>query len=161
MCIRDRPWTQDSIRPMLRQLLTERFHVAVHPGTKQVSGYILVVAKGGLKLKPAKYAAVLGHQAGQPFVSSNFPGYIRSRSADLSVIATQLSAQVRAPVVDQTEIAGVYDVDLHFAREEDKDSNLPDFFTAVEQQLGLKLQPQKVTINTLLIDHADSAPTPN
>lgn len=146
---------------MLRQLLTERFHVAVHPGTRQVSGYILVVAKGGSKLKPAKDAAPQGHQVGQPYVNSDFPGYIRGRGADLNEIATQLSAQVRAPVVDQAGISGVYDVDLQFAREEDRDSNLPDFFTAVEQQLGLKLQPQKVTVNTLLVDHADSEPTPN
>jgi uncharacterized protein (TIGR03435 family) len=155
------PWTQDSIRPMLRQLLTERFHVAVHPGTKEVSGYTLVVAKGGPKLKPAKFAAVQGHQAGQPFSNSIFPGYIRGRSADLNVIASLLSGQVRATVVDHTDISGVFDIDVHFATEDDKESNLPDFFTAVEQQLGLKLQPQKVTVNTLLIDHADSEPTPN
>lgn len=156
------PWTQDSIRPMLRQLLIERFHVAVHPGTKQVSGYILVVAKGGSKLKPAKFAAIQqGKQPGQPFSSSLFPGRIRVRGLNLNGIASLLSVQAGATVVDHTDISGVFDIDLNFATEDDRESNLPDFFTAVEQQLGLKLQPQKVTVNTLLVDHADSEPTPN
>jgi uncharacterized protein (TIGR03435 family) len=157
----DQPWTQDSIRPMLRQLLTERFHVAVHPGTKQVSGYILIVAKGGSKLKPAKFAAPQGQPAGQGFSNSIFPGYLRARGADLNVIASLLSAPAGATVVDRTDISGVFDIDLHFAPQSDRESTLPDFFTAVEEQLGLKLQPQKVTVNTLLVDHADSAPTPN
>jgi uncharacterized protein (TIGR03435 family) len=158
----NKPWTQDSIPPMLRQLLKERFHVAVHPGTKQVSGYILAVAKGGSKLKPAKFAAIQqGHQAGQPFNNSLLPGYIRGRGVDLNTIASLLSAQTEATVVDHTGISGVFDIDLHFATEGSSESNWPNFTIALEQQLGLKLQQQKVTVNTLVIDHADSDPTPN
>jgi uncharacterized protein (TIGR03435 family) len=156
------PWTQDSIPPMLRQMLKERFHVAVHPGTKQVSGYILVVAKDGSKLKPAKLATIQqGHKAGQPFSNSLLPGYIRGRSVNLNGIAALLSAQADAPVADHTDISGVFDIDLHFASGDNTESDWPSFPTAVEQQLGLKLQPQKITVNTLMIDHVDKDPTPN
>jgi len=134
----------------------------VHPGIKLVSGYILVIAKGGLKLKPAKFAAIQqGHQAGQPFSNTLLPGYIRGRGLDLNGLAALLSAQTDTTVVDQTGITGVFDIDLHFAAEDTNDSKWPDFAIALEQQLGLRLKRQKVSINTLVIDHADSYPTPN
>lgn len=156
------PWTQESIRPMLRQLLIERFHVTVHAGTRQISGYALVIAKGGPKLKAAKTASLQqGHQAGQSFNNIMLPGYIRGRAADLNTIAALLSAQTDATVVDQTDISGVFDIDLHFSTPNDSQSEWPGFSVALEQQLGLKLLPQKVTIRTLVIDHADSDPTPN
>jgi len=147
---------------MLRQMLKERFHVAVHPGTKQVSGYILVVAKDGSKLKPAKLATIQqGHKAGQPFSNSLLPGYIRGRSVNLNGIAALLSAQADAPVADHTDISGVFDIYLHFASGDNTESDWPSFPIAVEQQLGLKLQPQKIIVNTLMIDHVDKDPTPN
>jgi uncharacterized protein (TIGR03435 family) len=156
------PWTQDTIPPLLRKLLTDRFHLAAHPGTKQVSGYGLFVAKGGPKLKAADVsAAQQGQKAGEPFQNSIFPGYIRSRGADLRTIASMLSAPLHATVVDRTGIAGVYNLDLHYAPDSTTDSSLPDLFTAVEEQIGLKLNPEKVTVDTLIIDHTDPEPTPD
>ena len=147
---------------MLRQLLIERFHVTVHAGTKRVPGYLLVVAKGGPKLKTSEVDALQqGFKAGAPFHSFIYDGYIRARGNDLNGIAALLSAQVDAPVFDQTGISGAFDVDLHFAKANDTESEWPPFFVAVQDQLGLKLEPQKVTINTLVIDHVDSFPTPN
>jgi uncharacterized protein (TIGR03435 family) len=161
-CPDGKPWTQDSIRPMLRQMLKERFHVEAHRGTKQVSGYSLIVAKGGSKLKGADVdASRLGQKAGESFQNFLAPGVVQGRGADLGVIASLLSAAAHEAVVDHTGIAGVFNVDLHYAPAGSSDSNLPDFFTAVEEQLGLKLQPGKVTVDTLVIDHADSDPTPN
>jgi uncharacterized protein (TIGR03435 family) len=158
----ERPWTRDDIPPMLRQLLIERFHVAVHTGTKQVSGFALLVAKGGPKLKPADFDATQsGQKAGESFKNFIVPGYIQGRGANLGVIASLLSSLAHAKVVDETGIMGVFNIDLHFATENGGDQNLPDFFTAVEEQLGLKLKPEKVTVNTLIVDHADSTPTLN
>ena len=154
-------WTRDSLPPMLRQLLRDRFHLKVRPGTRQVSGYILVAAKGGPKLTPAKVAAAQGHKAGEPFSNSIFPGYIRGRGIDLGGIAAMLAPQAGGTVVDRTGIPGVFDVDLHFATGTDTESEWPILSVAVEQQLGLKLQPQKLTVNTLVVEHADSEPTPN
>lgn len=156
------PWNRTTIQPMLRQLLIDRFHVAVHRGTKQVSGYSLIVAKGGPKLKPANFDATQqGLKAGESFQNYIIPGAIHGRGADFAVIASLLSSAARATVVDHTGISGVYNFDLHYATEGASDSNWPDFFGAVEEQLGLRLQPEKVKVDTLVIDHADSEPTPN
>jgi uncharacterized protein (TIGR03435 family) len=156
------PWTRNSIQPLLRQLLIDRFHIEVHSGTKQISGYGLIVAKGGAKLKPANFDATQqGLKAGEAFQNYIIPGSIQGRGANLIVIASLLSSPAHATVVDHTGIPGVFNIDLHFAYEGANETNLPDFFTAVEEQLGLKLRPEKVTVDTLVIDHIDSEPTPN
>jgi uncharacterized protein (TIGR03435 family) len=158
----DARWTPETIGPMLQQLLTERFHIVFHSGTKQVSGFGLVVAKGGSKLKPAATdSGQQGWKAGEP--SRNFiaPGQIQGRGVDVRTIAALLSAAAHATVVDHTGITGVFNVDLRFAPDNSTDQTLPSFFTAVEEQLGLKLQPEKVSVNTLVLDHVDAAPTPD
>jgi uncharacterized protein (TIGR03435 family) len=147
---------------MLRQLLADRFHVAVHRGTKEVSGYALIVSKGGPKLKPADMDSTQqGQKAGQPSQNYIVPGSVHGHGADLSLVASLLSSPAHATVVDRTGIKGIFDFDLHFAFEGGTEPNLPDFFAAVEEQLGLKLRPEKISVDTLVIDHADSRPTPN
>ena len=156
------PWTRKSISPMLRRLLIERFHIAAHPGTKQVTGYALVVAKGGPKLTPAEFEeADREHKAGEGFHNYIMEGHIHSPGANLGTVASLLSSAAHAIVVDQTGISGSFKIDLHYAFGDNSDSNLPDLFIAVQEQLGLKLQPEKVTINTLVIEHTDSEPTAN
>jgi len=65
------------------------------------------------------------------------------------------------PVIDKTGIVGKYDFTLKYATANHPDSNLPDLFTAVQEQFGLKLVPQKVPVETLVIDHVDKIPTEN
>jgi uncharacterized protein (TIGR03435 family) len=155
-------WTSDTIPPMLRRLLADRFHVEVHRGTKQVSGYALIVAKGGSKLKPVGLDSTQqGQKAGQPSPNYIVPGSVHGHGADLSLVASLLSSPAHATVVDRTGIRGIFDFDLHFAFEGGSDPNLRDFFGAVEEQLGLKLRPEKISVDTLVIDHADSRPTEN
>lgn len=158
----DQPWTQNSISPMLRQLLMERFHVVAHPATMQISGYSLVVAKGGSKLTPSDTDTThQGHKAGESFQNYILPGYIHSPGANLDVIASLLASPADATVVDNTGISGVFKVDLHFSPEGSTESNWPDFFTAVKDQLGLELKPKKVSVKSLVIDHVDSEPVAN
>lgn len=156
------PWTPDTVRPMIRQLLADRFHLVVHTGKRQVSGYAMVVAKGGPRLHSvAADSVVQGQKAGRP--SQNFiaTGRAQGRGMDSAGIAALLSAAVHAPVVDRTGLTGLFNVDLSFAPDNSTNSNLPSFFTAVEEQLGLKLQPEKVSVDTVVVDHVDTAPTPN
>jgi uncharacterized protein (TIGR03435 family) len=157
-----KPWTPDTVPPMLRQLLQDRFHLAAHSGTKLVPGFGMTVAKAGLKLKSVDFDPMqLGQKAGESSQNILVPGYIRARNADLGTVAALLSAHVNEPVVDRTGIAGVFNMDLRFSHDADSESSLPDFFTAVEEQLGLKLHAEKVTVKTLVIDHVDGQPTPN
>jgi uncharacterized protein (TIGR03435 family) len=141
------PWTPSTVQPMLRQFLIDRFHVAAHRGTKKVGGYALTVAKGGPKLRPAESdSAQQGIKAGQSYQNYIVPGAIQGRGADLSLIAA---------------LSGVYNIDLHYATEDTTGADAPDLFEAVEQQLGLSLRPEKITLDTLVIDHVDNEPTPN
>lgn len=96
---------------------------------------------------------------------------MKAAAWDSKGIAGLLGMALHAPVVDHTNLTGIYNMDLRYApesllngnaqEESDSKSNLPSFFTAVEKQLGLKLQPQKVMVDTVIVDHADAEPTPN
>ncbi|HUZ95443.1 MAG TPA: TIGR03435 family protein, partial [Edaphobacter sp.] len=73
-------------------------------------------------------------------------------------VAGLLGIPAGGPVVDRTGLKGFYDLSLHFAPVDAKDSDLPDFFTAVEEQLGLKLKPAKVPAKFLVVDSVDPKP---
>jgi uncharacterized protein (TIGR03435 family) len=159
----NKTWTDfDEIRPMLRQLLIERFHLVVHTGSKTEAGYGLFVAKGGAKLTRVDHNSYHdGEKAGAP--ASNFITltHVQGRAETTSEIATLFSLVLRQRVADHTGLPGNYNVDLDFAPLNSTDSPLPSFFSAVEDKLGLKLRPEQVTVPTLVIDHVDATPTPN
>lgn len=154
-------WTPEGTRPMLQHLLEERFHLVAHGGKRQLSGYDLVVAKGGPRLHAVPAPASLGQKAGEPSANFIMADRIQGRGVGASSIATLISVAVHAPVVDRTGLTGTYNLDLKFAPDNDPDPNAPSLFTAVEEQLGLQLKAQKITVDTLVIDHADESPTPN
>jgi uncharacterized protein (TIGR03435 family) len=159
------PWTAETVRPMLQHLLAERFGLAAHSGKQELSGYGLVLAKGGAKLHPADPAKVVhGQKAGESSQNFLYAGVVQGRGLDPHGIASLLSAVLHAPVEDHTGLTGIFNIDLRYKPDNNTDpadDNLPSFFTAIEEQLGLKLQPEKVTVDTLVIDHVNTEPTPN
>jgi uncharacterized protein (TIGR03435 family) len=159
----NKPWSDfDTIRPMLRQLLIERFHLSVHSGSRKEAGYGLFLAKGGAKLKPAKHdIGQQGEEAGAPSPNWLSASHVQGRGANMSRVASLLSLVLREPVADHTGLSGSYNIDLDFAPLNSTDSTLPSFFSAVEDTLGLTLRPEQVTLPTLAIDHVDAAPAPN
>ena len=144
--------TPENLAPRMQRLLAERFHLAVHKENKVFDGYALLVAKGGPRLTPTAG----GQQAG-----SIFPGGLRLMDTPLSSFATSLRSLAGRPVMDKTGIQGRYDFKLSFARLDDPDSTLPSFSTALEEQLGLKLEPAKVALDLVVIDHVERIPTEN
>lgn len=166
----DKPWTNESVAPMMKQFLIERFHLAVHPGKRELPGYAIVLARSGDKLhSTAPDRAAQGQKAGESSANFIAPGYVQGRGIDSKSIAVLLSAALHVPVVDHTGLTGLYNVDLRYAPDSlsnsspdnESDSNLPSFFTALEEQLGLRLQSQKVDVDTVVVDHVDLEPTPN
>lgn len=134
----------------LQQLLEERFHLKMHHEMKIFSGYELVVAKGGQKLTVSKeHAAETGYI---------FPGEIRFGASTLSALASALVYSTGKPVIDKTGLSGTYDIDVKFAPPEDPNSELPSLFTALEEKFGLRLQSKSISVDTLVIDHADEVP---
>ena len=155
-------WTTESVRPMLQQLLADRFHLVLHHEEREVPGYYLIVAKGGTKMHSSAPTSVIqGQKAGAPSQNVSYPGGISGRGLTGSGIATLLSTAARAPVVDHTGLTGMYNLNLVYAPDNSTDVSLPSFFTAIEEQLGLKLTAAKVSVDTIVIDHVDQEPTAN
>jgi uncharacterized protein (TIGR03435 family) len=150
----DRELTAAEMRPLVQDLLAQRFHLKVHRETQMVSAYRLIVAKGGAKLQPAdaKSSKPIGT------ISSNG---IKAVDFDMEHLAVYLENPCHFPVVDGTGLTGHYDIDLSYAPSDGIDSSLPDLFTAIQEQLGLKLESTKIPIDYLVIDSIDRVPTGN
>jgi uncharacterized protein (TIGR03435 family) len=144
--------TYKQLQAPLQQLLAERLHLAMHRETREVEGYALVVAKGGPKLTVSNGGSATPTMARTELKMQNMP---------LSVFTVLLGKPANRPVVDKTGLTGNYDVDLKFAPPDSTDSQLPSFFTALQEQLGLKLEPQKIPVEMLVIDHVEKVPTEN
>lgn len=149
----DAPLTPKEFQPLLQQLLKDRFHLAAHRETIYRPGYSLVVAKNGPRLQPGESASRIGYIAN---------GGFRFDSTSMEAFAGVLSSAVGSPVTDNTGLKGEYNISLKFAPFNATDSTLPSIFTALEEDLGLKLVPdKKVASETLVIDHAERIPTEN
>jgi uncharacterized protein (TIGR03435 family) len=145
----------DQLRALLQNLLTQRFQLAAHREVKQIHGYALVVANGGPKLQATKGGASSGHIG---------PDGLMARNFQLNALASILMHTVGAHIVDETGLKGSYDIDLSFAPDAaitQRNSDLPSVFTALQEQLGLKLVAEKVPVSMLVIDHIERIPTEN
>jgi uncharacterized protein (TIGR03435 family) len=148
------PLTYEALKPRMQQMLERRFCLKAHTGTKEASGYDLVVAKGGATLTRSN---ALGER-GTAYIASD---ELAVTNSELPVLAGLLSSAAGRPVKDQTGLQGKYTVKLQFATSDDPSPTLPSIFTAVKEQLGLELKPAKVPVPTLTIEHINLSPTDN
>jgi len=175
--------------PMLQALLADRFKLAVHRERREVPSYALVIARTdgrlGPQLQPTPRVCTdwiaSGRQGDAPMIFGDLPcgrgvmsAYVmRQTRVPLSQLANLLSPRVERPVEDRTGLTGMYAFDLRWAAESPSAANggsLPSaatleslptsIFTAVQEQLGLKLESTKSTVEFLIVDHIER-PTPN
>ena len=145
---------------MMQSLLADRFQLRVHHATKMLPVYDLVVAKGGLKLKETAEDENSGWSKGR----GSYSGH-RISTDDLVFI---LSNEVGRIIVDKTGLAGKYDIALKWTPDEmaasaGQQANAsppaadapPSIFTALEEQLGLKLESAKGPVDTIVVDHVE------
>jgi uncharacterized protein (TIGR03435 family) len=157
---------------MLRKLLTERFHLAVHTETKTLPVYDLVVANGGPKLTasapvppPPPDADPSDRPKPRSWMSMG-NGMLKLENMPLSSLANQLGYSLDHPVIDKTGLTGKYDLSLKWRpdnqppSDNSSDDQAPGLFTALQEQLGLKLESSKGPVATLVIDHVEM-PTEN
>ena len=140
---------QDRCR-MLRPILEERFHLKAHIERRDVAVYDLVVAKGGSKLKVAT-----PDEESKGHVGSRAEGKIESVSWAITGMLSMLNTEVGRPVVDKTGLTGKYDFMLEFvpaAKAAADETGGASIFTAIQEQLGLKLEPAKEPMDVLVID---------
>jgi len=145
--------TPERLEQMLRGLLEERFGVVSHRETRMISGFALVTAKSRPRLH-ASDASVAGRAA-------VLRGRIIGRGTDMAVLASMLGQVLRVPVLDETGVKGGYDIDFKFAPEDSLDSSSPSLFTAIQEDLGLRLESKKMPVDMLVIDHCQREPTEN
>jgi uncharacterized protein (TIGR03435 family) len=150
--------SRDRVREMLRALLAERFGLKTHTENKKLQSYALVIAKRGPKLQ----AGVAGSDGAFTYAED----HVTVRAFSLQGFADRLSGPVfklDRPVVDMTGIKGVYDFTLNWA----PDGALADghsgasIFTALKEQLGLKLEARKIVFKIVVVDHVDKDPSIN
>lgn len=140
---------------MVRAMLTDRFKLASHFETRELPVYELMVAKGTPKLGEAKRDGT---------TVSHWRDHLEVQGGDsLAVLAEELAKEVGRPVIDKTGVAGRYDLKLRWTPDGVTTSAPeapPSIFTALEEQLGLKLKSAKGPVQVLIIDHAEM-PTEN
>jgi uncharacterized protein (TIGR03435 family) len=153
---------------LLRAVLAERFQMKTHTEVRQGPVYALVIDKGGAKIKPseaapaAEWVSPSGQrvQSGTMAINGQIAGHVVSMA--MLVRSLMSAGQLDRVVVDHTGLAGNYDYALNWAPdttsasgEEPSDTSLPTLFTAIREQLGLRLEPSTGPVNTLVIDHIE------
>jgi bla regulator protein blaR1 len=159
---------REQFTAMLRQLIEDRFQLKTLRDTKEMPVYALVVTKTGSKLKPHPVDAA----EGRPLVQFG-RGSATFNNTSLTVLAAQLSMDVGRPVLDQTDLKGGFDFTLEWTPTPEEggpralglppraepsapaDSNGPSIFTALQEQLGLKLESTKGPVDMIVIDHVE------
>jgi uncharacterized protein (TIGR03435 family) len=145
---------QEQIPAMLRTLLAQRLQLKVHRESGVLPAYALVVASGGLKIRPST--------AGQQPHASAGSGYLEAQATTLADFALSLGGSADRPVVDETGVTGRFDLTLDWAVDgEHETAALPSLRVALEEKLGLKLKPCNRPIDMLIIDHVDKKPSEN
>jgi len=170
----------DQRRLMLQPLLADRFQLKVHREMRELPVLALVIAKGGPKLHEAKPGdtypnGIKGFEGqGGAGMMHMGPGQLTAQGLDLSSVAKLLSEQLGLMVHDETGLAGKYDFTLQWSPDRgaaDAGQPPPDnsastesagtsVFTAIREQLGLKLESRKAPVEVLVIDHVE-APSEN
>ena len=146
---------ESRVRLMVQALLAERFGLQAHRETKEGPVYFLVPMRGGLKAQPA--------DTPNPDPYPNPPAgphaLLRDSHATMTGLAAQLTNFVARPVVDHTGITGEYRVMIWYGNNPETDS--PDLFAALQEQLGLKLESGRGPVETLVVDRVNRIPTGN
>jgi uncharacterized protein (TIGR03435 family) len=147
---------------MLQQLLADRFGLRFHRESRERDGLALVVARGGHKLTAADPAACEPPNGSCGFRAT--PTSIDARGQSMDQLATRLSRSIGQTVVNRTDLAGIFNFHVEWTTEDRFRASgataSPTIFTALPEQLGLRLQSQRTQVDVLVID-AVSQPTPD
>jgi uncharacterized protein (TIGR03435 family) len=154
----------DQFKAMLRVLIEDRFQLKVHREMKEMPAYFLSVGKSGLKIRP---------NSGEPGpLIRTGRGQMTVKKVPMATVAQVLSNTLRRPVIDKTGLTGEYDFTLEWAPEAGQGTAVggpppgtapdapaaadgPTIFTAIQEQLGLRLDSQKAPVETVVVDRVE------
>ena len=149
------------VREMMQTMLADRFKLALHKETRQLPMYSLAVAKGGPKI----HAAAMGEGR-----TSGRPGHFEATGITMQKLADLIAKQAGRPVSDATGLQGVFDFTLEWDPQADLRVGAADaagsgpgasIFTALQEQLGLRLEGGKGPVEVLVVDRMEKMPTEN
>jgi uncharacterized protein (TIGR03435 family) len=150
----ERPEDVKVLRLMLQALLADRFHLTIHRDTREMPVYFLVVAKGGAKLRQSAPGSVGAGQSGGA-------GWFKASNNPIGDFAQTLAGMVSRSVIDRTGLTGQYDFRLDYAPDviarpdAGNAPEKPSLFTALHEQLGLKLEPGRAPVEMFVVDRAE------
>jgi uncharacterized protein (TIGR03435 family) len=140
----------DQRRLLWREILDKRFSLKFHLEKRKLPVYNLVVMKKGPKLNPSSVSNSLSNYSS---------GKISAQGTPVASLVVNLSGVVGRLVIDKTDLTGRYDFELTWSPNNQPDSG-PSIFTALQEQLGLKLEPAKEIVDVVVVDHLEH-PSPN
>jgi len=155
----------EQIKIMMRALLTDRFKLTLKRDSKELSVYNLVVAKNGPKMPESKDAGGPGRAKRNIRMGR---GQVDGQQISMQTLADVLSRVSGRPILDKTGLTGIYDVKLEWtpdvtdgpikvnpAEPPPSDPSGPSLFTAIQEQLGLKLDAQKAPVDVYIIERVE------
>jgi uncharacterized protein (TIGR03435 family) len=160
------PAALPQLRLMLQSLLDDRFQLKIHRETKEMSIYSLVPAKGApggpglVKTADGDCTASVGDQPALPNgtpcgVVNLGRGRINGQRGRISQLCDRLSTLLGRPVVDKTGLTGNFNISVTWTPDPEMELSGPSLFTALQEQLGLKLVPGKGPVEVIIVDAAD------
>jgi uncharacterized protein (TIGR03435 family) len=167
--------TFEQMRPMLQSLLADRFKLTLRRETRQSPVYDLLPDRGGLKITPMKEGSCLPADQAIPFGPLTTCGGLRRQftperhvveavGIPMTKLVELLSDDLGRVVIDKTGFSNLFSFRLEFApvalQVAQADSSVPPLFGALQEQLGLKLEPSRGPVEVLVIDSVER-PTPD
>jgi uncharacterized protein (TIGR03435 family) len=154
----DQPVGDAELMTLLQALMADRFKLTLHHEKRTMAAYVLEVAKGGAKLEKSP-----GGESSTNNSSNNLRSALDARNTTMDRLAEQLGRVMDLPVVDHTGLEGLFNLKLEWIPErarEKGDVDGPSIFTALQEQLGLRLHVEKAPVDVLVIDGVEK-PTEN
>lgn len=163
--------TPDLLKPMIQAMLVDRFKLKIHRENKELPVYALVTGKNGMKMKESE-----GTESRSMIRMGR--GQITGKQMDMGSLVMNLSNQLGRQVIDKTELKGKYDIELTWTPDETQagfapfgaggpppppassETAGPSIFSALQEQLGLKLESQKGPVPMIIVDSIEK-PSPD
>lgn len=145
----ERRTLESQIRQRTRALLEDRFQLKIRRETREMPILALAVARGGLKIKPGAD----GDQ--RPPNMRMGPGTLSAQRIPFQIFAQSLSRLTSKTVVDETGAAGAFDFQLEWAPDLVPDAEGPSLYTALQEKLGLRLEPKKGPVDVIVIERVE------
>ena len=143
--------TDTERQPFIRALLEERFGFQSHEETREMRAYALVAAKKGARLVPSTGPGEYGMKR----TMESGKQVLRSTKGNIPRLVEILSKLTGRTVTDQTGLTAQYDFTLTWVPDQESDSSGPSLFTALQEQLGLRLEPIKMATRVIVIDRIE------